>query len=169
MQTMTTRFPLPAVEFNFAGFTFPRYVALLPRGTVAQRLARYVDPVTGPYYHAPRPLGPHAGKGFYLNDSTSPDFRWEWCDGVPGANIGHTGWFLDDFYEEKVRGLVVRLPHGKGFLAGWSMGEGMASAIGYTIYESAVDAAYNADRDARSVAEENCEDYAHRNPEEAAA
>ena len=71
------------IESTFAGFNYPRYIAALPRGSMADRLARRSPVVCGKTYQ-PRP---------------DPD-----GDG------------------DKVRGIVVRLSHGRGFLAGWAMG-----------------------------------------------
>jgi len=47
----------------------------------------------------------------------------------------------------------MRLPHNRGFLAGWSIGEGMISEIEYTIYDDERDAALAADSIAEEVAE----------------
>ena len=47
----------------------------------------------------------------------------------------------------------MRLPHNRGFLAGWSMGEGMISEIEYAIYDDEREAAKVAD----SLAEETAE------------
>lgn len=155
MQTQTSRFPLPATQFAFAGFAWPRYVANLPAGKLATRLAKAKDRFAGPYYHAPKPVaGAHPGKGFYLGDQGAPGLRWSWCDEVEGVRIDHTGWHTDEFgISDTIRGLVFRLPHGRGFLAGWSMGEGMASAVDGYVWESEQDAARAADSMAESAAE----------------
>lgn len=155
MQTITSRFPLancglPA--FEFAGFNWPRYVATLPRGTMAKRLERAKNPATGPYYHAPKPEAAGTGRGFYLDSDGMPGLRWQWCDEVSGASIRHTGWFADEC-ETTIRGIVARLPKGRGFLAGWSMGESMASALEAEIYSDETEAARMADSLAESVAE----------------
>lgn len=156
MQTRTSRFPLadcglPA--FDFAGFSWPRYVATLPRGTMAKRLAQYKAPVTGPYYHAPKPEDAGKGKGFYLDSDGTPGLRWTWADDVQGSRIRHTGWFTDETADSTIRGVVFRLPKGRGFLAGWSMGESMASAVECEIFEDEIDCARAADGLAESLAE----------------
>ena len=46
----------------------------------------------------------------------------------------------------------MRLPHNRGFLAGWSMGEGMISEIEYIIHANEIDAALEADNLADQVA-----------------
>lgn len=157
LQPLTSRFSLANCglePFAFAGFKFPRFLAHLPRGTMARRLERYKAPSTGPYYHAPAPLqAGDNGRGFYLDSDGMPGLRWAWADKVEGATIRHTGWFTDDYGTDTVRGVVFTLPGGRGFLAGYSMGEGMASSLEYAIYESARDAAYAADSLAENAAE----------------
>ena len=134
------------VEFMFAGFNFPRYIAELKKGTKEQRRDRYKH--TGGDYTAPKPGAD--GKGFYLGEDK--DLRWMWADEVDGARINHTGWFCDAYQDEKIRGIVIRLTHGR-FLTGWSMGEGMASSIDYGIYTDEIEAARAADSEAETAAE----------------
>lgn len=90
---------------------------------------------------------------FYLDDYGMPGLRWTWCDEVSSAGIKHTGWYCDDYYDEKIRGIVLRLPRSRGFLAGWSMGECMASNVDYYVFESEHDAAQCADSMAENAAE----------------
>jgi len=158
-------------EFSFAGFSFPKWVWSLPKGSKAKRLTDAKKPVCGPYYHAPKPGG---GKGasFYLESDGGIALRWEWADKVSGAHIGHTGWYSDEHGDsETIRGLVFRLPKSRGFLAGWSMGEGMASALECDIYETEREAALAADSLAENVAEREREyqeeEEAKREAEEA--
>ena len=148
-------------EFEFAGFTFPKWLWSLPRGTKAKRLADAKKPVCGPYYHAPKPNP--KGQGFYLGSGKHGvhvgdggfDLRAKWCDEVSGVRLNHTGWYCDEFGDgDKIRGLVFRLPRGRGFLAGWSMGEGMCGSVDYDIYDDETSAAYAAD----SMAEREAED-----------
>jgi len=137
-----------ATEFTFAGFSFPRYIPELTRSKYDKRTSRSI------YYHAPKPLTgqPHPSTGFYLDNHGSFN-RWQWADEVNGARVNHTGWYSDEYGDaEKIRGLVVCLPHGK-FLAGWSMGEGMASAVEGDLYIDIIEAAYAADSIAEDVAE----------------
>lgn len=144
-------------EFTFAGFTWPRYVAMLPRGSFGKRIAAMRRPVCGPYYHAPKP-NQREGSSFYLASDFMPGLRWQWCDEVVPI-IGHTGWFTDEYGDgEKVRGLVFRLPHGRGFLIGWSMGEGMCGEVSTSfIYPNAHIAAHAANNWADKVAERQWE------------
>jgi hypothetical protein len=142
-------------SFRFAGFQWPRYVATLPAGSLRQR-AESRKPgraMCGDYYHAPTPDGAK-GRGFYLTSSDALGLRWQWADECEGARIRHTGWFCDDDQCEKIRGIVMRLPRGRGFLAGWSMGEGMASTVDYSpIFDNAADAAACADSMAENAAD----------------
>jgi hypothetical protein len=106
----------------------------------------------GDYYHAPTPSA--KGRGFYLSAREAPGLRWEWADECDGARIRHTGWFCDEDQCTKIRGIVMRLPRGRGFLAGWSMGEGMASTVDYSpIFDNAADAAACADSMAENAAD----------------
>jgi hypothetical protein len=138
-------------EFTFAGFTWPRYVADMACGRPAMARKREIRRICGGYYHAPRPNASE-GRGFYLADAGMPGHRWQWADEMDSVNIQHRGWFCDDDQDQTIRGIVILLPHGR-YLAGWSMGEGMASSVGATVYASALDAAYAADEEARCAAE----------------
>ena len=54
-------------EFNHAGFSFPKYLWTLPKGSLKDRLVKARKPqVCGPYYTSPKPLGDgtHPGQGF---------------------------------------------------------------------------------------------------------
>jgi hypothetical protein len=158
MKTQTQTFPLPFPAFHFASFAWPRYVATLPRGGMAKRLERYKKPICGPSYHAPKPEDAGKGTGFYHESSCSPfRLRWSYCDEVPTVRVTHTGWFCDEYQDQKIRGLVFRLPKSRGFLAGWTMGESMASTVECDIYETEREAAYAADSLAESAAEKERE------------
>ena len=143
-------------RFTFAGFTWPRYVATLTPLS-GLRKKRELRKICGGYYHAPKPNS-NNGRGFYLSDAGQPFTRWQWCDDVEGASIRHTGWFTDDYGDsDKIRGIVILLPHGR-FMAGWSMGEGMASTIEPGIFDDIDEAARMADEHAR-VAADNEREY----------
>ena len=123
--------------------------------------------VCGPYYTTRKLItGPHPGKSFYLDSDFAPGLRWQWCDDVT-SRIDHSGWFADEYGvgDNKIRGVVFRLPRSRGFLAGWSMGIGMASEIDCTIYEDEICAAYAADSMAEDAAERERE-YQEQNKEE---
>jgi len=152
------------VRFQFAGFQWPRYVATLTPLS-GLRKKRELRKVCGGYYHAPKPNS-NNGRGFYLSDAGQPFTRWQWADDVEGASIRHTGWWTDDYGDsEKIRGIVVRLPHGR-FMAGWSMGEGMASTIEPGVFDDIVDAARVADSIAENAADREREYQASQNTDE---
>jgi hypothetical protein len=146
MQTVLSKL---TPEFSFAGFSFPKHVWTLDHMPVAKRLQRRAPVVCGAYYHCPTP-NQNAGVGFYLDSDGQPFTRWVWCDEV--VSLRHTGWFCDEYQGQKIRGIVVRLPHGR-FLAGWSMGENMASSVDAEVYTCERDAAYAADGLAESAAD----------------
>ncbi len=149
--------------FSFAGFAWPMRIAefhtsrhntrKLSNGREVAARMRFA------YYHAPKPIvarGDH-GRGFYLASDGAPGLRWQWADDV-ARSIRHKGWWTDPHGDgDTIRGLVFRLTHGRGFLAGWSMGEGMASTVEYAIFEDEVDAARAADELARIAAEREME------------
>ena len=141
-------------RFTFAGFQWPRYVATLTRidGLRAKRETRKF---TGGYYHSPKPNAPD-GTVFYLDDAGQPFTRWRWCDDID-SSIRHTGWWTDDDSIDNIRGIVILLPHGR-YMAGWSMGEHMASAIEPGIFDDIDEAARMADEHAR-VAADNEREY----------
>lgn len=152
--------------FSFAGFTWPRYVARMAQGPAQLRKKWAVRKVCGEYYHAPRPETAGTGRGFYLESEGQPFTRWQWCDEVDGVRIDHTGWLTDEYGDgERIRGLVAALPHGR-FLAGWSMGEGMASTVEADLYDTAKDAAYAADSMAERAAEDEREYQAEQEEQE---
>lgn len=152
--------------FSFAGFQWPRYVARMAQGPAQLRKKWASRKVCGEYYHAPKPEAAGIGKGFYLNSDGQPFTRWQWCDEVDGVRIEHTGWYADEYGDgEKIRGIVVALSHGR-FLAGWSMGEHMASTVDADLYDSANDAAYAADRKAEQAADNEREYQATQEEQE---
>lgn len=140
---------------QFAGFTWPRKVPEFYRSQYNQRElsnGRKVPARMRFAYYA-NPSDHAKACGFYLASDFAPGLRWQWCDDV-ARSIRHTGWWTDEHGDsDTVRGIVARLPHGRGFLAGWSMGEGMASELEYTVYDDERDAAYAADSIAERVAE----------------
>lgn len=152
---------------TFAGFTYPKFLGDLRRGSLVDRLAEFkarklrgqsFDMLTGYRSGDPIPSGKPDGCFFYLESDLSPVLRWQYCDKVQDARIDHTGWFSDEYGDgDKIRGIVVRLNHNRGFIPGWTMGEGMCTELDCDIRESEIDCAYAADRLAERVAEKNRE------------
>jgi len=138
-------------RFQFAGFQWPRHVATMERGPLPRRLEYRKTRCTGNYYHAPKPG--NTGRGFYLYENDAAGLRWQYADDV-SSSIRHTGWFCDDYGDSKIRGIVLRLPRGRGFLAGWTMGVGMASAVDYSpVFDDESEAAACADSMAQNAAD----------------
>lgn len=144
-------------EFTFAGFTFPKHVWTLPKGKLAKRLEQARNFVCGSYYHSPPPRVPFKdhGTGFYLESDGMPGLRWKFADEI--IRLNHKGWYCDEFQDSTIRGIVFTLPKSRGFLAGWTMGEEMASSVECDIYETQKEAARAADSLAESVAEKERE------------
>lgn len=170
MKTLAQLFPLPKAELLFAGFSFPRNVAMLARGSRADRVRNHSEPLTGPYYHTPTPNS--KGVSFHLESDFAPKLRWKWADDV--CSLGHTGWFTNCEGEgQTIRGIVMRLPQGRGFLAGWSMGEKWASFLDTSfVYEDEQSAARTADSLAEHCAEEeiiHAEEFKDEDEEDEAA
>lgn len=131
----------------------------MPKGSMSKRLDRARNSICGPYYHYPNPDKAGSGCGFYLQSDGMPGLRWQWADDCC-RSIEHTGWYTDPHGDrEKIRGIVFRLPRSRGFLAGWSMGEGMASTMDSTIYPDERSAALAADSMAQHAAELECEAF----------
>ena len=144
---------------TFAGVTYPKKLWDLPKKPLIQRFADRNKPkYTGGYYQS-NPAPNTNKKMFYHESDFAPGLRFQYCDEVC-SSIGHKGWFeMPDEDGDTIRGLVFRLPHNRGFLAGWTMGPGMASSVNYYIWEEEQDAARDADRQAQRVSEQAIEDY----------
>lgn len=143
------KLPEPAKTMGFAGFMWPHKIADLK----FRQRAENGFSTTGYYQNEyPNPKG----HSFYLDSDFAPKLRWMWCDEAYSA-IKHTGWYCDTNQDQTIRGIVMRLPKSRGFIIGWSMGEGMISEVEYQIFEEMEDAAYQADEFARIIAERNRE------------
>ena len=68
------------------------------------------------------------------------------------SGIRHEGWFTDSYQDEKARGIVARLPHGK-FLAGCEWSANGERVYFPEIFDSETDAAHQADGHAESFAD----------------
>jgi hypothetical protein len=147
-------------SFTFAGLQFPRTIPEFFRSTYnarklasgAQRPAR----MRFAYSAAPRPGSRESG--FYLDSDFMPGLRWDWCDEISESSIHHTGWFADVCCDTKIRGIVFRLPRGRGFLAGYGLGRNMTATVDYgTVHDSERDAAFTADSKAENAANRELE------------
>lgn len=110
------------------------------------------NPHTGPYIW--KPAIPGTGRGFYqaprrelvMGDS-SFRLRLIYANELLGsarlADI--SGYYMDeDCSGDTLQPIVARLNHERGFLAGWTMGQGMCASLGSHIWDNAEDAALNA-------------------------
>lgn len=148
---------------TFASFEYPFHIAMLPAKPLRQRLEEYKrDKSRSGGYFKTEPCPNNQSRFFYLDSDFMPGLRWKYCDVISARYLGkisHRGWFTDEYGDgDKIRGIVMRLPHGKGFLAGWTMGENMISVIEYDeIFDDECRAAHVADSLAKHAAEEERE------------
>lgn len=127
------------------------------RKSIKQRLAEFRKPRFTSGYRILNDGHPTL-KSFYLDSDFAPNLRWEWADEI-ADEIEHKGWFTDPEGDgDTIRGVVFFLTHKRGCLAGWSMGEEMASLIDTSdTYDCPTDAAMVANEMARDAAEEERE------------
>jgi hypothetical protein len=137
------------------------------KGTIEERLASYKNlksmgykdgRCTGPYqidFNASDEL-----RSFYLGSDFQPSNRWWFADESPEhpSLLKNKGYFCDSYLSQTIRGIIVKLPNQRGYLAGWSMGEGMISVVQKEIFISETDAIFEADCLAEREAEVMFED-----------
>jgi hypothetical protein len=74
-----------------------------------------------------------------------------------------TGYYCDEFQEQTMVPIIARLAHGRGFLAGWTMGTGMCGHLDGYIWDSEEEAARGAHSIAENAAENEIEFQAREN------
>jgi hypothetical protein len=125
--------------------------------------------VCGPYRWTPSAAG--KGRGFYMASNgfemdrhgSTLRLRIEPAnDHISGRMAGITGYYCDEHGDQTLEPIIARLPHGRGFLAGWTMGAGMCASLGGGVYEDVEDAA----RGAHSLAEYDAEESRWADAEE---
>lgn len=121
----------------------------------------------GPYYFTPPDASDtDKGIGFYCGKSSlqcAPhgsrfDLRLELAnDHLPDSRLSYiNGYYCDaDGDGDTLTPIIARLPRGRGFLAGWTMGAQMCAAIDRDIYDNPEDAARAAHDCAERDAEKN--------------
>lgn len=136
-------------RIEFAGFAWPKREWALPVGKPVQRVGikRFT---TGYYENVPRMAG-DGEIGFYWEEGGEPSGR-QWTLRV--AKLGRDARHCDHFQGESLRGFVFRLPRGRGFLAGWTMGGQMCASVSRDIYDDEDDALRDANWMAEHAAEE---------------
>lgn len=108
--------------------------------------------ICGPYSWRPT-KAPNVGRGFYqAGDGLACDPRGSTFDlrlepanehlpsySRAGRILGY--WCDQEGYGDTYKPIIARLPRGRGFLAGWTMGEGMCAALDSHIWPDAREAA----------------------------
>lgn len=125
---------------------------------LAERLAsrRHV----GPYRWTP--TAPGKGRGFYSGssaldmDARGSSFRLrieDANDHIRDRRNQINGYYCDPECIDTLQPIIARLPRGRGFLAGWTMGAGMCASLANYIFEDAESAASAAHDEAEYAAE----------------
>jgi hypothetical protein len=141
-------------------------------GSLAERLKQHKERKLGmgcgPYQWTP--AQPGTGRGFYQSSrglwmdkaGSTFDLRLEEANAHLGSrgfgSLGSIdGYYTDDQCDQMLQPIVARLPHGRGYLAGWTMGAGMCASLDADVYTDIEDAAraahHMADRDAEKERE----------------
>lgn len=126
----------------------------------------------GPYMWAPDnralPNGRNKrfeGRGFYQANKglrmdargSTFELRLDYARNHLGYQRRGTGPFTHDLVLGEYDGIVARLPHGRGFLAGYTLGNGMCASLGGHIWTDIEDAARAAIDEARDACEADIE------------
>lgn len=146
---------------------FSAIVMINHRRSLSQRLE--ARRFCGPYSW--QPSAPGKGRGFYSGrdelafDEAGSTLRLRLSyayDCLPAwhslrrVNAYHCNPYGDG---DMIKPVVARLPRGRGFLAGWTMGAGMCGALDSTVYQDEADAAQAAHAMAESDAERECDAF----------
>lgn len=121
----------------------------------------------GPYRW--RPNTKNNGIGFYQSSTglamdshgSALRLRLEECPSAYPRGIAS----YDCGADQEMIPIIARLPRSRGFLAGWTMGQGMCASLGNTIYDSEEDAHLAAHGEAESAAEAE-RIYQQENPDD---
>lgn len=118
----------------------------------------------GPYRWTPAKAG--GGRAFYQAPNalrmdprgSSLDLRLSYAnEHLSGRLSRTTGYYADACGIDTIKPIIARLPHSRGFLAGWTMGEGMCAALDSDIHDSEEEAAMAAHDMAERDAEKSRE------------
>lgn len=123
----------------------------------------------GPYMWTAQDARKREGVGFYQHskrlevDKHGSTFRLrleEANDHLPVYTklTRINGYYCDSFQNSTLKPIVARLPHGRGFLAGWTMGNGMYASLETHVWDDIADAARRAHDSAEHAARQMQED-----------
>jgi hypothetical protein len=153
----------------FDGVQFPRIVLRDMTVPVRQRHNEHC----GPYYWTPKPFqrGQHTGRGFYMGANGEMDragssirLRLE----TVLDRFGRERAWAHEYSDTPFCAIIARLPRGRGFLAGWSLGDGMCASLDGAVYREEYQAAHAACNEAEAACERDLEDQERFFAEEAA-
>lgn len=112
---------------------------------------------------------PFEGRGFYQASrpwglrvdprGSTFDLRLDYANTFHPINWRRNGTFSHDS-RDTFTAIVARLPHGRGFLAGWTLGTGMCGALDGHIWDTIEDAARAAYDEAEHACEQDAEHQA---------
>jgi hypothetical protein len=131
---------------KFAGFDFPKYVWTLPEGSKEMRQAA-IKRGYNKYMVSPD-INP-TGTTFHMSEQSMPDLPWRYADEILG--VRKRAYKADYWSGLEFRGIVMTLPHRRGFIAGWTDTE--YCRVDYDIFDNEHDAAVTADDMALSACE----------------
>lgn len=136
-------------------------IVMLDYVPIAQRNKRKS---TGPYYWTPSaPVeGKHPGRGFY---QSMHGMRMDERGSTLRLRIelaGKSRYYVDET-DTTYLPIIARLPSGRGFLSGWTMGEGMLASLDGHVWDDEDDARDDAQHEAEKAAE-NEADYLRSGP-----
>lgn len=135
--TMHKTFGTIPKEFQFAGFTWPRLTFPLCETQKARRF-RYLS--SFPVPHCPSPE-PSEFRNFILGQRWDIRFSYDYEVDETISDRGYPLGMDEPDYDEYYHGIVLYLGKRRGFLAGWSLGAGLAAQVNLEVYESPEQAA----------------------------
>ena len=136
-------------------------ITMIDHGRRTLRQRRDARRSCGPYTWTP--AKPGTGRGFYSSSRNELEcddhgstfrLRLEYARdhvGTWSARVHSFG--CCEYGGDTFTPLIARLPRGRGYLAGWTLGAGMAGSLDAHVYESPSDAAYAAYDDAKWAAD----------------
>lgn len=138
---------------QFAGFFWPKKEWALPTGKPSDRVRKTVY-TSGYYENEPRRSEEHKEIGFYQNEggcSSGRQFDLR-------MKVSRDGWYADSsFWDAAWHACIMALPHGRGWLAGATMGSQMCAHVSRYIHDCEAEAWIEASSMAEEAAKESRE------------